>query len=110
MNEVCEEGLDVIGCILGWGDRLVAEKIQSSAALYNTGMRMNEVCEEIFARKPELLSNFEHRECLVDACQRYRWMSVREVDEAFARIPGLEPARIHSQAVDMGRPSEPEVA
>jgi len=102
-----EGGMDIVSCILRWGDQIAAEKIQASAALYNTGVRVNEVCEEIFARLPKLLQDPIAREHIVDVCQRLRWMSVKEVDEAFARIDGLDPSRIPTEALDKGRPAEP---
>jgi len=103
-------GLEVVRAVLGWGDRLVADKIKGSSALYNTGLRMNELCEEIFARLPQVLADPVARERLVDICQRYRWMAVREVNEAFARVPGMETGRVMTEAKDMGRPAEPPAA
>jgi len=100
-------GLEAIQAVLAWGDRQVAERIQGSAALYNCGVRMNELCEEIFGRRSKLLQDAMARERLVDVCQRFRWMSVREVNEAFARIPGLDTSKIPTEARDLGRPSEP---
>jgi len=67
------------------------------------------MCEEIFGRKPELLKDASAREKLVDVCQRMRWMSVREVNEAFTRV-GLEPAQVPTEARDLGRPAEPPMS
>lgn len=36
-------------------------------------------------------------------------MSVREVDVAFKRLPGLDPAKIPTEATEMGRPAEPQM-
>mmetsp|Transcript_77595 Transcript_77595/g.225181 ORF Transcript_77595/g.225181 Transcript_77595/m.225181 type:complete len:1855 (+) Transcript_77595:102-5666(+) len=99
--------VDTIKVILDWGDREAAGRIQASAALYNNGVRMNEVCEEIFGKRPEFLKDPSAREMLVDTCQRHRWMSVREVDQAFARLPGFDPSAIPTEAKEMGRPAEP---
>eukprot|EP00401_Gymnodinium_catenatum_P036399 CAMPEP_0117477808 /NCGR_PEP_ID=MMETSP0784-20121206/11017_1 /TAXON_ID=39447 /ORGANISM="" /LENGTH=751 /DNA_ID=CAMNT_0005272129 /DNA_START=45 /DNA_END=2297 /DNA_ORIENTATION=- len=103
-------GIELVDTILSWGDREVAERIRASAALYNTGVRVNEFCEEIFGRKPELLNNQAARESLVEVCQKFRWMSVREVDEAFGRVSGIIPASVWTEAHDLGRPEEPTVA
>jgi len=99
--------IDTIKSILEWGDKEISSRIHASAALYNNGVRMNEMCEEIFGNRPEILHDPAARELLVDTCQRHRWMSVRELDQAFARLPGLDPAQIMSEAKDLGRPSEP---
>jgi len=99
--------VDTIKVILDWGDREAASRIQASAALYNNGVRMNEVCEEIFGNRPEFLKDPGSREMLVDTCQRHRWMSLREVDQAFARLPGFDPLAIATEAKEMGRPAEP---
>jgi len=98
-------GLEAVEAIISWGDREIAERIRGSAALYNCGVRVNELCEEVFGRRPELLQNAAARELLVDVCQRYRWMSVQEINEAFSRLG--DPARVPSEARDMGRPSQP---
>jgi hypothetical protein len=98
-------GLEAVEAIINWGDREIAERIRGSAALYNCGVRVNELCEEVFGRRQELLKNPSARELLVDVCQRYRWMSVQEINEAFSRLG--DPARVPSEARDMGRPSQP---
>jgi len=96
--------------VLNWGDSEAAERIRDSAALYNVGVRMNELCEDIFGKRPDLLKDPMSRERLVDVCQRFRWMSVREVDDAFRRISNsFDPARIPTEARDLGRPAEPPV-
>lgn len=76
-----------------------------TAALYNSGLRMNELCEEVFGRKPNVLEDPKARECLVEACQRFRWMSVKDVDEAFKQLPNFDPTKIVSEARDLGRPA-----
>jgi len=100
-------GLEAIEQVMSWGNQEAASRIHGSAALYNCGVRVNELCEEVFGHRAELLRQPEARERIVDICQRLRWMSVREVDEAFARIPGLDPARVPTAARDLGRPAEP---
>jgi len=100
-------GLEAVESIISWGDREAAERIRGSAALYNCGVRVNELCEEIFGKHPEVLRDPESRERLVDICQRLRWMSVQELDAAFARIPGLDPPKVPTEARDLGRPVEP---
>jgi len=100
-------GLEAIESIISWGDREAAERIRGSAALYNSGVRVNELCEEVFSRHPHLLHEPVSRERLVDICQRLRWMSVHEVDLAFASIRGVNPANVPSEARDLGRPVEP---
>jgi len=100
-------GLEVIESIISWGDREAAERIRGSAALYNCGVRVNELCEEIFSRHPDVLRDPQSREHLVDICQRLRWMSVPELDAAFGRIPGLCPGQVPTEARDLGRPVEP---
>jgi len=100
-------GLEAVERIITWGDREAAERIRGSAALYNCGVRVNELCEEMFSKHPELLQNPESRERLVDICQRLRWMSVQELDAAFAQIRGLNPAKVPTEARDLGRPVEP---
>jgi len=112
LSRKCSEHLPADGStvavetILRWGDREAEERIQNSAALYNCGLRMNELCEEVFAYQSHLLEQAEAREHLVEACQRFKWMSVREVNEAFRRLPNFEPARVPSKAQDLGRPLE----
>jgi Mg-chelatase subunit ChlD len=93
--------------VLKWGDLEAAARIRDSAALYHTGVRVNELCEEVFAKRPDLLKDSSSRERLVDICQRHRWMSVREVTDAFDRLPGLNAATLPTEATDMGRPQEP---
>lgn len=100
-------GLDPVKMVLSWGDRETAERIKGSAALYNCGVRVNELCEEVFGKRSELLKDRQARERLVDVCQRLRWMSVREVDEAFARLPSVDPKEVPSEARDLGRPEAP---
>jgi len=100
-------GLGVIETILCWGDREVAERISGSAALYHCGVRMNELCEAIFSRRSDVLADPVAREHIVDTCQRFRWMSVREVDQSFGRLNDFDPARIVTEASDLGRPAEP---
>jgi len=102
-----EGGLEVIETVLCWGDREASERIRGSAALYNCGVRVNELCEEVFGKRREILRDPVAREHLVDACQRFRWMSIQEVDTAFSRLPGLDPASITTEAQDLGRPVEP---
>jgi len=97
--------LEVIEKVLGWGDREAAERIQSSAALYNCGLRMNELCEEVFKSRADILEDANAREYLVDACQRFRWLSVQEVDQAFQRIPNFNANQVATDAQDMGRPA-----
>merc|ERR1719188_1131532 len=94
-------GLEAVEAIISWGDKEVADRIKGSAALYNCGVRVNELCEEVFGRRPELLKNPGARELLVDICQRYRWMSVQEINECFSRLG--DPARVPSEARDLGR-------
>lgn len=108
----CKGGADtsVIQAILALGDAQISQRIRSVAALYNSGVRANELCEDIFAHRPELLKDAAARELLVDACQKIRYMSVKEIDAAFARLPGFQPGRIVTEAHDMGRPEEPPVA
>jgi hypothetical protein len=101
---------DTIQAILSWGDRLAAERIKASAALYNCGVRVNELCEQIFGKQQQLLENPEARERIVEACQRFRWMSITEVDEAFSKVPGLNPRSVPTEAKDLGRPQEPPVS
>ena len=98
---------EAVSAILNWGDQEAAGRIKGSAALYNTGVRVNELCEEVFSKSPHVLSDPNARERLVDICQRHRWMSVEEVTEAFARLPGLNVAVIPTEAHNMGRPQEP---
>jgi hypothetical protein len=97
--------LEAVEAIISWGDREIAERIRGSAALYNCGVRVNELCEEVFGRRSELLKNPGARELLVDICQRYRWMSLQEINEAFTRLG--DPARVPTEARDLGRPSQP---
>eukprot|EP00929_Paragymnodinium_shiwhaense_P059818 TRINITY_DN29929_c5_g1_i1.p1 TRINITY_DN29929_c5_g1~~TRINITY_DN29929_c5_g1_i1.p1 ORF type:complete len:1527 (-),score=324.40 TRINITY_DN29929_c5_g1_i1:107-4687(-) len=105
--EGADGGLSLVESILRWGDREAAERIRGSAALYNCGVRMNELCETVFSRRSDVLRNRAARERLVDACQRLRWMNLREVDEAFSRLPDFYPAQVPTEACDMGRPAEP---
>jgi Mg-chelatase subunit ChlD len=98
---------EAVSAILNWGDQEAAGRIKGSAALYNTGVRVNELCEEVFSKSPHVLSDPNARERLVDICQRHRWMSVEEVTEAFSHLPGLNVAAIPTEAHDMGRPQEP---
>ncbi|CAK0828442.1 unnamed protein product [Prorocentrum cordatum] len=98
---------EAVSAVLNWGDQEAAGRIRGSAALYNTGVRVNELCEEVFSKSPHVLSDPHARERLVDICQRHRWMSVEEVTEAFARLPGLNVASLPTEAHDMGRPQEP---
>jgi len=98
--------LKVVETILKWGDQELKSKLRAIAALYNTGVRVNELCEEMFGRRPELLKHADAREILVDVCQRMRWMSVKEVNDAFGAIPGFDPKVIPTQAHDTGRPAE----
>lgn len=97
-------GLEAVRAILNWGDRETMERIRGSAALYNCGVRMNELCEEVFGKKSALLKDPAAREKLVDVCQRMRWMSVAEIDQAFARLPAFEPVKVPTEARDLGRP------
>jgi Mg-chelatase subunit ChlD len=94
--------------VLAWGDQEAAERVRESASLYNTGVRVNELCEEVLAKRPEIVKNPATRETVVDICQRHRWMSVSEVTEAFARL--FDAAAVPTEAKDMGRPQEPPVA
>jgi len=96
-----------VGEILNWGDQEAAGRIRGSSALYNTGVRVNELCEEVFSKNRHVLSDPNARERLVDICQRHRWMSVEEVTEAFAGLPGLNVAAVPTEAHDMGRPQQP---
>lgn len=99
--------LEPVKMVLNWGDLETAERIKGSAALYNCGVRVNELCEEVFGKRPEILRDPSARERLVDVCQRLRWMSVQEIDEAFARLPEFEPRKVPSEAKDLGRPEVP---
>lgn len=103
-------GSAVIETILRWGDRETTERIQGTAALYNTGVRMNELCEEVFSRRSHILSDPSAREYLVEACQRLRWMSTREVDQSFGQLPDFDPTKVATEARDCGRPEEPLVS
>jgi len=103
-------GLEPVQMVLHWGDLETAERIKGSAALYNCGVRVNELCEEVFGKRQELLRDPAARERLVDVCQRLRWMSVQEVDEAFARLPGFNPKQVLTEAKDLGRPEVPPVS
>jgi len=60
---------------------------------------MNEFCEEIFGRRSELLKDLDVRERLVGICQSFRYMSVRDIDEAFGQI---DITGLMSEAQDMG--------
>jgi len=100
-------GLEIVETILSWGDKEVAEKIQASAALFMSGVRLNELCEEVFGNRPELLRDANARERLVDVCQRLRWLSVRDIDEAFGRITTFDPKTVPTEARDLGKPEEP---
>jgi hypothetical protein len=103
------QDLKAVETILSWGDREVTERIQGSAALYNCGVRVNELCEEIFGHRADLLQDNEIREMIVSSCQSFRYMSVGEINEAFGRIPGLEVGRVLTEACDLGRAIEPPV-
>jgi len=93
--------LEAIENVLSWGDREAAERIQNSAGLYNCGLRMNELCEEVFKTRPDVLEDASAREHLVDVCQRFRWMSVNDVDVAFQRIPHFVPSLVNTEAYDL---------
>jgi Mg-chelatase subunit ChlD len=99
-------GLDTIEAVLSWGDREVSDRIRKSAALYNCGMRMNEICEFIFSQQQHLLECPDSREHIVEICQRHRFMSVQEIDEAFKKIGKFDPSVVPTLAKDMGRPAE----
>eukprot|EP00928_Gymnodinium_smaydae_P063628 TRINITY_DN47149_c0_g1_i1.p1 TRINITY_DN47149_c0_g1~~TRINITY_DN47149_c0_g1_i1.p1 ORF type:complete len:1550 (+),score=417.94 TRINITY_DN47149_c0_g1_i1:130-4779(+) len=103
-------GPEIIKGILAQGDAQIANRIKASAALYNSGLRANELCEHVFSRFHGILKDPASREKLVDVCQRVRFMSVREIDQAFSVFPGVEPAGVPTEARDMGRPEEPAVA
>jgi len=98
----------VIDKVLGWGDKDSQDRIQKSAALYNCGLRMNELCEEVFGKRGNILEDANVRESLVEVCQRFRWMSVREIDQAFQKLPNFDPTAVPTEAKDMGRPAELE--
>jgi len=100
-------GTTIVETVLNWGDRESAERIRSTGALFNTGLRMNELCEVVFGQRRDIFKDRLAREYLVDACQRLRWMSVREVSEAFNRLPNFNTSAIATEATDMGRPAEP---
>eukprot|EP00931_Biecheleriopsis_adriatica_P045170 TRINITY_DN25892_c0_g1_i2.p1 TRINITY_DN25892_c0_g1~~TRINITY_DN25892_c0_g1_i2.p1 ORF type:complete len:1704 (-),score=338.00 TRINITY_DN25892_c0_g1_i2:137-5248(-) len=100
-------GLEVVETILGWGDKEASERIRGTAALYNCGVRANELCEDVFGNKASILEDSSSRERLVEICQRLRWMSVRELDGAFKQLPGFDPAQVPTEARDLGRPAEP---
>jgi len=102
-----DAGLSVIETILRWGDKEASERIQGSSALYNCGVRMNELCEMVFSQRPEILKDNVARERLVDACQRLRYLSMREVDDSFRRLPNFDPASVPTEASNFGRPEEP---
>uniref|UniRef100_A0A7S2MPH4 VWFA domain-containing protein n=1 Tax=Zooxanthella nutricula TaxID=1333877 RepID=A0A7S2MPH4_9DINO len=102
--------LEAVEAIISWGDREIAGRIRASAALYHCGVRVNEICEELFGRQPQLLRDPLARERLVEICQRLRWMGVGEVDDLASQIPGFKPAALPSEARDLGRPQEPPVA
>merc|ERR1719453_3025375 len=70
---------------------------------------MNELCEEIFGKRSELLKEMGVRETLVATCQSYRYMSVKEINDAFGRIPGLVTSTVPTEACDLGRALEPPV-
>lgn len=99
--------LEAVDAIIRWGDREVAGRIRASAALYNCGVRVNEICEELFGRQTELLQDARVREIVVEMCQRLRWMSVREINDAAGRIPGFQPLQLPTEARELGRPAEP---
>merc|ERR1712125_55962 len=67
---------------------------------------MNELCEEVYGRKAGLLEDLNARESLVEVCQRFRWMSVQDVDKAFKQLPNFDPAKVPTEAQDMGRPAD----
>merc|ERR1719329_1504473 len=71
---------------------------------------MNELCEVVFSKRRDIFKDRPSREHLVDACQRVRWMSVREVTDAFSKLPNFSASSIPTEAVDMGRPAEPPAA
>jgi len=100
-------GLGAVETILNWGDRESADRIQSSAALFNTGLRMNELCEVVFGQRRDIFKDRVSREHLVEACQRLRWMSVQEVSEAFDKLPHFKSVAIPTEATDLGRPADP---
>lgn len=100
-------GIEVIDTVLQWADQEVAQKIQGSAALYNVGVRVNELCENLFGRSEQLLKDPYARESVVDVCQRMRWMSVRDVDDAFRRIKDFDPSSIPTEAKDLGPAEQP---
>jgi len=100
-------GLEAIKTILRWADMDIADRIKKSAALYNCGVRMNEICEMVFGKKQEILTDASSRELMVEACQRLRYMSIKEIDDHLSRIPSLQPTTIRTEARDLGRPAEP---
>eukprot|EP00434_Breviolum_minutum_P010950 symbB.v1.2.009656.t1/scaffold593.1/size185935/7 len=61
-------GLEPVQMVLHWGDLETAERIKGSAALYNCGVRVNELCEEVFGKRQKLLRDPAARERLVDVC------------------------------------------
>lgn len=52
-----ETSLECVDAIIAWGDREIASRIRSSAALYNCGVRVNELCEELFGRRQQMLQD-----------------------------------------------------
>jgi len=106
-NQQLPPGLDAIQAVLRWADMDIADRIKKSAALYNCGVRMNEICEIVFGKKPEILTDPPCRELMVEVCQRLRYMSIKEIDDHLSRIPGLQPTSIRTEARDLGRPAEP---
>lgn len=97
-------GPSTVETVLRWGDREAAERIRKSAALYNCGLRMNELCEEVFGNRPDILNNAGAREILVEACQRMRWMSLQDLNQCFRRLPDFDPSKVATEAREMGRP------
>jgi Mg-chelatase subunit ChlD len=53
------------------------------------------------------LENAQQRECLVDVCQRYKYLGVKEIEDAFAKINGFDPQSVPTKAKDMGPSQKP---
>jgi len=86
--------------IQSWGNADVHTRLQLVHGQYHRGMRMNELSEQVAQHR--LVQQPQAREAMVCLCAEYARLSVAQIDELAARVPGLQPWRIPTQAVEVG--------
>jgi len=97
-----------VDTILDWGNKETTENLKSVNGHYHRGLRVNEISEQVAARK--LLDNPANREIMVRICSEYQSLSIHQINMLARGMKGLDVKSIPTKAQEVGAVKSVEVS